>query len=277
MNELACYISSVHTYYREDWVQCVQHAASRGFAGLEIFGDEGKTPFLEMPRARLVEVGAAARKAGIALSYHPWVGEEWCGQDMETLTHTYEALFRQCAVAGIGEVNMHLGFLANREQGVERVLEVTQRILPVLKETGITLYYENVPDHGIRELGSELWDFKAVFDRFGPETGIMLNIDIGHAYIMHELDAMAQCFGDRWRYTHVHDNNGLRDLHMAPGEGTLDFDRYAALAKNAGYTGPLMMEYHQKGLSTGMPVLVSAFEKQGVAVAPIAPEPAPQT
>ena len=261
MKTLECYMSSTHMYHLHDWIACIDEAADMGFHGMELFGGEGKTNFTFMDDARIEEIGLRGREREMTLSLHPWI--DWCDLDEKELEREYLSLIKRCVRAGIRQINMHMGFLATRRQGIERVLDVTEKCLPLITENHIMLYYENVPEHGIRELGSELWDFEALFTRFTPETGVMLNIDTGHAHIMHEIDSLIESFGDRWKYTHINDNQGILDQHFAPGDGTLDFDHFAQKAALASYEGPLMMEYHQKGLPQGMQVVYNAYESAG--------------
>ena len=77
---------------------------------------------------------------------------------------------------------------------------------------------------------------------------------------------LALDFGDRWAYTHINDNDQLKDRHFAPSEGTMDFARVASLAKEVGYTGPLLMEYNQKGLAAGMAELERTYGAEGYAL-----------
>ncbi len=71
--------------------------------------------------------------------------------------------------------------------------------------------------------------------------GIVL--DSGHAYVVGEKFAPAvQEMGDRLFHVHVDDNNGLRDQHLVPGEGTLDFDAFFAALRQSGYAGYLCAE-----------------------------------
>ena len=261
MQKLAFYISSAHMFSKGDWLACIDEAADMGFTGVELFGGEGDVDFLSMAEPRLEEIARRSGERGVRLSLHPWV--DWRAFSEDDLRKRYLSLLDRCVRAGIGEVNMHMGFLAARRAGMRRVLDVTAECLPVLERYGITLYYENVADHGIRELGSELWDFEALFSRFPPESGVMLNIDSGHAHIMHQIDSLAEAFASRWKYTHINDNAGLLDQHLAPGDGTLDFAHFAQKAAEADYAGPLMMEYHQRGLPGAMDALYAAYEGAG--------------
>jgi len=71
--------------------------------------------------------------------------------------------------------------------------------------------------------------------------GIVL--DSGHAYVVGEQFAHAvQEMGDRLFHVHVDDNNGLRDQHLVPGEGNLDFKAFFAALRQSGYAGYLCAE-----------------------------------
>ncbi len=71
--------------------------------------------------------------------------------------------------------------------------------------------------------------------------GIVL--DSGHAYVVGEQFAPAiQEMGDRLFHVHVDDNNGLRDQHLIPGEGNLDFNAFIAALRKSGYAGYLCAE-----------------------------------
>lgn len=95
----------------------------------------------------------------------------------------------------------------------------------------------------------------------------MMNVDTGHAHIMHQIAPLCEDFGAYWKYTHINDNDGLNDLHLAPGCGTLDIDAVAHAARRANYTGILTMEYGETGLSTGVPVTADAYGRAGYELA----------
>jgi protein FrlC len=67
--------------------------------------------------------------------------------------------------------------------------------------------------------------------------------DVGHAHVMSEPIAEAlQMMGDRLFHVHVDDNNGQRDQHLIPGDGSIDFPALIALLRQAGYDGCLSAE-----------------------------------
>ncbi len=269
MKKLDCYMSSTHMACKDNWIACLEQAKKMGFTGVELFGGEGDVAFEDMSEDRCAAIARKAAELNIGISAHPWVNWEDLPED--ELIARYRALIERCIRMGMKEINMHLHFLATREQGMQRVFAATDPCIEMLEKAGVMLMYENVPEHGHRELGAEAEDFAELFAHYGPETPVMLNIDSGHAHIMEQIGSLA-AFGPRWRYTHINDNDGKSDLHVAPGAGTLDFAAFAQVAKQADYTGPLMMEYAQSALAAGMPVLEKAYSAAGYELSPIAPD-----
>lgn len=260
MTKLDCYMSSCHLLCRYDWMKCLEWVHQAGFTGMECF-DELNENILFMTPERMEAIHRKAEALNVKLSAHPWVS--WAEMPMEKMVCAYHTTVENCAKMGVSILNMHLNFIANRQQGMNRIFEVTDAVLPLLKKHGIMLLYENVPEYGKREPGSEVGDFEKLFIRYGEDTPVMMNIDVGHAHIMHQLLPLAEEFGSRWRYTHINDNNQLKDEHFGPGMGTADWERCAQLASEIGYHGPLMMEYNQRYLAHSMPVLSHAYQKAG--------------
>ncbi|HEX9115176.1 MAG TPA: sugar phosphate isomerase/epimerase family protein [Anaerolineae bacterium] len=68
-------------------------------------------------------------------------------------------------------------------------------------------------------------------------------LDNGHAHAVGEpAEAAVAALGDRLFHVHVDDNNGLRDQHLIPGDGTFDFPPFFAGLAAAGYAGYLCAE-----------------------------------
>ncbi|MBQ2434369.1 MAG: sugar phosphate isomerase/epimerase [Clostridia bacterium] len=259
--KLKKYMSSCHLFSKDNWLECIRWAKDHGFEGVELFGGEGNCAFENMHISRLDEIADCARQNGIELSLHPWI--DWTNLSEADLFAIYETYAERCARMGMKYMNMHMQFVTTRNEGMERLFRATDRVLPVLKNAGIVLLYENVPPHGIRELGSETGDFDDLFSYYKNEPYVMLNIDTGHAHITDTMASLALKNPERWAYTHINDNFGVNDDHVAPGDGTMNFDIVASYAGKAGYTGPLMMEYHESGLEKGLETLREAYGKYG--------------
>jgi sugar phosphate isomerase/epimerase len=74
----------------------------------------------------------------------------------------------------------------------------------------------------------------------GLDVGICL--DYGHAHMMGDLgDTIETISGHLWT-THIHDNRGQRDEHLAPFAGTIDWEAAMMATLKIGYDGLLMFE-----------------------------------
>lgn len=269
MQKLDCYTSSIHLLCRNNWIDCIDYTKAAGFTGIELFGNEGNVNFEYLPEERCMEVAAHARKVGLKLAIHPWL--DWSKLPEDEMIAKYKMLVKRSVDMGMAYINMHLHFVSDRRQGMERLFRATDACMPLLEGSSTILLYENVPDHGIRDLGSEAQDFDKLFKRYSADVPVRMNIDTGHAHIMHAMQPLAEDYGDRWVYSHVHDNDQLEDQHLAPGSGTLSFDMVAELSQNVGYTGPLLMEYNQHYLEAGMIELNRAYGAKGYTLDNITP------
>ena len=78
--------------------------------------------------------------------------------------------------------------------------------------------------------------------RVGHFDNVGFCLDVGHAHLAAGLPETShspaksaielafEAFGDRLMELHVHDNKGIRDEHLWPGDGTVDFEQVAKLA-----------------------------------------------
>jgi sugar phosphate isomerase/epimerase len=57
----------------------------------------------------------------------------------------------------------------------------------------------------------------------GHLTRVGVCLDLGHAHIEPGIPEAIQILGNRVGSVHVHDNHGLRDEHLWPGDGTIDW------------------------------------------------------
>ncbi|MBQ8374950.1 MAG: sugar phosphate isomerase/epimerase [Clostridia bacterium] len=87
-------------------------------------------------------------------------------------------------------------------------------------------------------------DFKKHMDLL-PEDTFVACLDIGHAE-MAGLNTsavqMIETLGDRLQSLHIHDNDQLRDQHVLPYLGKIDFSAMLAALKKIGYQGDITME-----------------------------------
>jgi sugar phosphate isomerase/epimerase len=85
------------------------------------------------------------------------------------------------------------------------------------KERGVTLALENTP--GEMATPTHLRQF--IIDT--RLTDLRLCFDIGHAHLADGVLASLEAMRDFLATSHIHDNNGLKDEHLLPYEGTIEW------------------------------------------------------
>ncbi|HOG45995.1 MAG TPA: sugar phosphate isomerase/epimerase family protein, partial [Anaerolineae bacterium] len=68
-------------------------------------------------------------------------------------------------------------------------------------------------------------------------------LDNGHAHVVGESAVQAvHMLGDRLFHVHLDDNNGKRDQHLIPGDGSFDFQPFMHALRAVGYEGFISAE-----------------------------------
>lgn len=73
-----------------------------------------------------------------------------------------------------------------------------------------------------------------------PNVGICL--DLGHAHMMGDLIEAIDTVSELLVATHVHDNHGSSDEHLAPFDGTIGWPAALIALQKVGYEGTMMLE-----------------------------------
>lgn len=138
---------------------------------------------------------------------------------------------------------------------------------------GLTLAYH----HHLMMVAETFDEISRVFDRSGPEVGLLL--DTGHAVAGgFDYARLTERFGDRIVHIHLKDvrapemaavragdlsfNAGVRrGMFTVPGDGAVDFAPLAAFARNSRYRGWLVVEAEQDpALAPPRPAVSRAFD-----------------
>jgi len=148
-------------------------------------------------------------------------------------------------------VDRHIGWVNDcaRHEIPRMVMHVTTgKRLPPPNDEGVDAVRRLVgaaEDHSVRialENSRSMQHLEALLARIdSPNLGLCY--DVGHDWAwadepFHLLDA----WGNRLLTTHLSDNNGKRDHHWIPGEGTIDFDRLSQSLDWSSYAGVLSLE-----------------------------------
>lgn len=84
-----------------------------------------------------------------------------------------------------------------------------------------------------------------MIDSIGHDS-LGMTFDIGHANTMKNVDGFMK-HKSRFSHVHLHDNDGVKDQHLAVGEGTIDWKK--RLGQLKGYKGMMVIE--GRGLEDG--------------------------
>ncbi len=122
------------------------------------------------------------------------------------------------------------------------------RVADYAAKFGVRLAVENIFD--------SVWCLDRILEELGDdpsETNIGVCIDVGHATISRDagrepVPNYLERYAGQLVHLHLHDNHGVKDDHLIPGQGVLNWPRTLATIESIGYAGNAVLEVHQKGL-----------------------------
>jgi sugar phosphate isomerase/epimerase len=126
----------------------------------------------------------------------------------------------------------------------QRFRAAVQRLAAGAKRCGLVLAVETLPYKP--EVDERYADSAevAAFVRGLDDPHVGICIDLNHSNLHERLeDAAGNCRGQIVNI-HVSDNRGVREEHLVPGEGVIDFVAALRALRAAGYAGPLNIECH---------------------------------
>ena len=204
------------------------------------------------PDPRVARISAADRGFAIHSAHGCWGGQtitaarvDLGSTDRTTHRESIDDL-KRCIdwidAAGGTHLVIHPGGLSDPDDlHIRRnALKSSLRELADHAEQGSTiLCVENMPP-GVWP-GSRMVDLAAILDEIDLPR-LALALDTGHAQIAANLADETRAAGRRLATTHVHDNDGRRDLHNPPGEGTVDWIAWKRALDEVDYQGPILLE-----------------------------------
>lgn len=158
-------------------------------------------------------------------------------------------LIAEAGVYGVKTLVVHLTRTITpppfSELGFSRFL----RLCEVAERAGVDLAFENLraPEY--------LYEFMRRVD--SPRVGVCF--DSGHNHFVCPDRRIAVDFADRIKAVHLHDNDGTRDAHNLPGDGTIDWSEVRRELLDSAYADPWSLEIeHAQTSEFGKALLSSA-------------------
>ena len=122
------------------------------------------------------------------------------------------------------------------EAQFEAALSSIEHLRAFAAPLGVRLLLENIPN----ELSEPVRLMEIIAALHYDDLGICL--DMGHAQLYPGVEAAIQTMLAKIRSVHVHDNDGVKDQHLWPGEGKIDFARAVELLRAAPEPPVLVLE-----------------------------------
>lgn len=139
----------------------------------------------------------------------------------------------------------------NPELAKKTIMDYYSEFVPALKDTGVTLCMENLfrtsPDkkNKLPTYGSFAPELVDLIDSMNQLHGpyFAACVDTGHCNTVNgDLPELVKTLGHRLRVLHVHDNDGIQDLHLPPREGTIDWPAFMQALRDISYQGTFNFE-----------------------------------
>ena len=174
-----------------------------------------------------------------------------CGGDTQREILATQRSIEACGMLGIKNMVIHSGFLTGFTYPDDmpaycRANEPFFRaLIPAMEKHGVSILFENTTEKHCR--GGR---FFPIYARDLNEMIAFMDHplfdaawDVGHAN-MDDIDHAAEIMemGKNLRAIHVHDNFGDKDIHLAPFEGTMDFDNLMRGLIDSGFAGYFTLE-----------------------------------
>lgn len=227
--------------------------------------EEAPTSFFDKSLEEILEfftpLKNAAEKHGVAFSQMHAPFPIWY-KDKDALNeHVMMALekcIEVCAFVGCPAIVVHPVARTTKENEIAKNLELYRRLIPVAKKTGVKVCLENLfvkfNAHMVESACADVSEACYYIDTLNAEAGeecFGFCFDIGHANLMgRKVKRYIKALGNRLTCLHLHDNNGIYDLHglpytqvcMGTGELLSDWEGMIEGLREIGYQGVLSFE-----------------------------------
>jgi len=215
-------------------------AADYGFDLIEF----STTSLADVDYARVAEL---SRRSGIGTSLHAWLDS--AGQAVSDAIAELREVRAQCVTMGASHLVVHMGSHPERAVGLQRLADVCVIVAPEYAAANVALCLENhypYAYHGLNELGGDPDDFLAIFGHVAS-PGLRFCLDYGHSNMAGNTEEFIARLAPWLAYTHIADNMGEHDDHLAAGDGTVDWPAALRQTIQTGFRGPFTIEFPEHG------------------------------
>src|ERR1700751_2229045 len=122
------------------------------------------------------------------------------------------------------------------ERKLEAAMTSIEHLRAFAKPLGVRILLENIPN----ELSTPDKLVEFIHASHFDDVGVCF--DFGHAHMMSSVAEAFEIVKPYVQSTHVHDNEKLKDSHLWPGEGSINWKEAMELLRSAPNTPPLLLE-----------------------------------
>ena len=249
MFKIVTQISGVRRFY--DINESLRHLHEAGFDGADMSMFQTNDLWLTETADFCKAAKAASKAHGIPFmqAHAPFPGRKF--SDKEYDAKMEPIVKRAIEVAGELEAGIivvhpiHCPTLSAKEQ-MEWNIDYYMTLEPLCRKYGIKVAIENMWGHkegrivpNVCSTGDEL----AVYADALPSDCFTVCADIGHFPLVgSKAHEDLKILGARTGALHIHDNDGIHDLHALPYTGVNNWDEICKALANAGFSGNLTFE-----------------------------------
>src|SRR5436309_2101122 len=125
------------------------------------------------------------------------------------------------------------------------------------RQGGVRIMLENIPNQ--RSTAERLTSYLKI-----TQLDLKFMFDVGHAHIGGGVEQELEIMKQRIRSTHVHDNDGEKDIHLFPmlaEGGTVDWKKTMKLLRSRGDQYPLLLELREvNGMEAPLDCINQVFD-----------------
>jgi sugar phosphate isomerase/epimerase len=237
--------------------EALPRMAARGFKRIEIasfgtycFHFNFGSPTPAELRAMLDQYGLTP----VCLNYFTDFHQAWVPDEIDLFVDEWTRKIEQLAEVGIPMMAMLFGVRNQREDQelqLANAVRAYDRVGRVAEQNGVRMVLE-VPHlyTTMHRPEQVLW----IFERLSS-TNIGALVDCSHwGIIGYDVDAFFSALGSRLWHVHLRDSAGpdtndrKQTLEMTPGNGTVDFRKFAQALDRAGYRGDVSIEFEYRDM-----------------------------
>lgn len=240
---------STGCFYFTSFFDCIEPICHGGFSIIEIASS--KTHLDYHDKKSMMKASHILERLGMeAYSFHAPFREEIdvTALDPEARVYAKREIITAAdaaAILGVRHLVFHPGpeksYQPSPDERVQRMnnaAEVINDVCEHCERLGIGLVLENMLPHlffgNMRDM---LWIIGAI-----NSTLVGTCLDTGHANLSGDIYRVLYKLSGHLQFLHANDNNGLKDEHLPPGKGTIDWRRLVHELSEVDFQGALILE-----------------------------------